>query len=91
MGLVEPIRGLAGVCLSMCTCVYLSAGSVGKEVRCGCRAPHVMEEWPVEQKGVLVSIRDTTVKYIFESQLSICQLSVSYRLLNFSEPFLIYK
>lgn len=42
MGLVEPIRGLAGVCLSMCTCVYLSAGSVGKEVRRGCRAPHVV-------------------------------------------------
>ena len=42
MGLVEPIRALAGVCLSMCTCVYLSAGSAGKEVRRGCRAPHVM-------------------------------------------------
>ena len=43
----------------------------------------------MEQKRVLVRIRDTTVKYIFESLLSICQLSVPYRLLNFSEPFFI--
>ena len=33
MGLVEPIRGLVGVCLSMCICVY-PGGSAGKESTC---------------------------------------------------------
>ena len=36
MGLVEPIRGLVGVCLSMCICVYIYLqGALGKEVHRG--------------------------------------------------------
>lgn len=45
----------------------------------------------MEWKRAVVRIRVSGVKYIFESQLSICQLSVPYKLLNFSEPFFVYK